>query len=172
MVSQPAPLSVETLARDHLDLLYRYAFRLTRSSTDAEDAVHETFLVAAEKIDQLRSPDSARAWLIQILRHQLFKQRRHAVPTELFELDELPMAEPGQGAIEEQIAAERLMELLDAMPTDYREPLLLFYFEDMRYREIAEALHVPLGTVMSRIARGKAYLREKLVPVEQTLPQG
>jgi RNA polymerase sigma-70 factor (ECF subfamily) len=171
-VSQPGELTVEDLARDHLEMLYRYAYRLTHSSADAEDLVHETFVVAAEKIDQVRSRESARAWLIQILRSRLSRHRRRQLPRSSVGVEEIQAAEPAESALgifEESFSAEQAMKLLREMPAEFRDPLLLFYFEEMRYREIAEALGIPLGTVMSRIARGKAYLRDKLAPLASTL---
>lgn len=171
-MSQSGELSMEGLVRDHLDLLYRFAYRLTQSSADAEDAVHETFLIAAEKFEQIRSPEFARAWLIQILRHQLARQQRQRIPTSTIDIHDIETAQLAPGPFDEMVPPGRVLELLDAMPAEFREPLLLFYFEDLRYREIAEALAVPLGTVMSRIARGKAYLRDRLVPAATTLPAG
>ncbi len=165
MGSQASGLSVEDLVRDHLDMLYRYAYRLTHSSADAEDLVHETFLIATDKIDQVRSAESARAWLIQILRSQISRQKRRQLPCSTVDVAEIEAAEPGPVSFEDIVPPGRTLEVLNEMPAEFRDPLLLFFFEEMRYREIAEALSIPLGTVMSRIARGKAYLRERLVPV-------
>lgn len=159
----PGPrISVEVLVERHLPSLYRYARRLTGSPNDADDLVQETFLIAAEKLEQLREPEAAFAWLVKILRGCRSRSFRRRSAERTIPLDEIAAVEPGGGGLADEIDEERLAAVLDAMPDEYRDPLLLFYFEDLKYREIAEVLDVPLGTVMSRIARAKAYLRERL----------
>jgi RNA polymerase sigma-70 factor (ECF subfamily) len=155
-------MTADDLLRNHLDPLFRYACRLTGSVADAEDLVQETFLIVTRKIGDLREPDRARPWLLQILRRCWMRQRRRALPIGQVRVEEIEAAQPGDAPGVGDVDADRLMAVLNALPDDYREPLLLFYFEELRYREIAEVLHVPVGTVMSRIARGKAYLRERL----------
>jgi RNA polymerase sigma-70 factor (ECF subfamily) len=80
------------------------------------------------------------------------------------DVDDIAQVEPGTPGITDEIDRDRVIAVMESLPDEFREPLLLFYFEEMRYREIAEALAVPIGTVMSRIARGKAFLRDKLLP--------
>lgn len=169
MAGQPdAGGSVSMTARElvelHLDSLYRYACRLTGSDVDAEDLVQETFLIASEKIDQLRDSDRAFAWLVKILRGCRSRQHRRKLPTSAVSVEELAVTEPGRPAEIDEIDPERVLAVLDSLPDEYREPLLLYYFEELRYRDIADVLGLPLGTVMSRLARAKAYLRERLVP--------
>lgn len=165
MAGDQASLSARELVENHLDALYQYACRLTRSPVDAEDLVQDAFLIAAQKLHQLREPDRAFAWLVKILRGLWARELRRRPPTAEVGVDEICAAEPGRPGDLDDVDPERLAAVLDALPADFREPLLLFYFEELKYREIAEILDVPIGTVMSRIARAKAHLRERLAPV-------
>lgn len=146
----------------HLDPLYRFAFRLTGSAADAEDLVQETFLIAQQKLHQLREPERARAWLFQILRRCRYQWYAQAMPVANVPVDEMAddLATP-IGSIDD-LDRDHVVAVLSELPDEYREPLLLFYFEGFLYREIAEILGCPLGTVMSRLARGKALLRDRL----------
>lgn len=160
----PVPMTARELVELYLDSLYRYACRLTGSDLDAEDLVQETFLIASEKIDQLREADRAFAWLVKILRGCRSRQYRRKLPTCSVSVEELQATEPGRPAEIDDVDPEQVLAVLESLPDEYREPLLLFYFEELRYRDIADVLGLPLGTVMSRLARAKAYLRERLVP--------
>ena len=155
-------MDVRLLVDQHYELLYRYAFRLSGSSVEAEDLTQDTFCTAQQKIGQLRDPASARGWLCKILRnHYLQGQRSHA---EVFveSLENLAL-EPEQAAdAPTDIDAERLQGVLGELSEAYRTPIILFYFEEFSYRQIAEQMGVPIGTVMSRLARAKAYLRSRL----------
>src|SRR5262245_38292887 len=148
----------------HYEALYRYAYRLTGSAADAEDLTQEAFGKALARLAQLREPDRAKAWLFRILRnlylHQVRDEKRHRViPLDAVgdlparEADAEPVIEPG-----------RLQQALDQLDEGFRTPLILFYFEEFSYRDIAEQMDLPIGTVMSRLARAKAYLRAKLSP--------
>jgi RNA polymerase sigma-70 factor (ECF subfamily) len=174
MAGQKSRITAQALVENYLHSLYRYAYRLTSSAVDAEDLVQETFLIAAEKIDQLREPDLALAWLIKILRSCRARQGRRALPISTVDVDDIAQVAPGTPGITDEIDRDRVIAVMESLPDEFREPLLLFYFEEMRYREIAEALGVPIGTVMSRIARGKAFLRDRLLPehaVERDQPE-
>lgn len=162
MAGEKDRITIEDLTRDHLDSVYRYAHRLTGSSHEAEDLVQETFLVAASKIDQLRDPARANAWLIKILRGHWCRTLRRRLPTATVSVEEIESVEPGADSVVDEVDPERLQQVLGELPEEYREPLLLFYFEELMYREISEVLEVPVGTVMSRLARAKAYLRDRL----------
>lgn len=150
----------------YLGTLYGYAFRLCGSDADAEDLVQETFLIAQQKLGQLRDRRAELAWLMKILQRCWWRQCRrlpvdNRIPVEEI-LDATSAAESSSADFE--VDVEQLMAVLNAMPAEYREPLILFYFRELRYREIADVLGCPIGTVMSRLARGKAYLRSRLVP--------
>jgi RNA polymerase sigma-70 factor (ECF subfamily) len=156
--------NVQKLVEEHYSSLYRYAFRLSGSSTDAEDLTQETFCQAQAKLVQLRDWDRAKSWLFSILRNAYLRRLRDSKVEHLVSLeavgelcdrapDPLPEIEPA-----------RLQQALNELPEPFRTPVILFYFEDFSYRDIAVQLDVALGTVMSRLARAKAHLRARLVP--------
>jgi RNA polymerase sigma-70 factor (ECF subfamily) len=148
----------------HYEGLYRYAYRLTGSAADAEDLTQETFGKAFARLEQLREPDRARAWLYRILRnlylHKIRDEKRHrTVPIDA--VGELPGRETDEPLV---IDPAKLQRALDELDEGFRTPLILFYFEEFSYRDIAEQMDLPIGTVMSRLARARAYLRSKLCP--------
>lgn len=142
--------------------LFRYALRLSGSSAHAEDLVQETFLVALERLDQLVEPDRAVGWLRTTLRNLfLANLRREKRRSGGFDLESV------EAPIE--TGREELLDLpkaLDQLSADYRIPLILFYVDHLGYRDIAEQLGLPVGTVMSRLSRAKAALRARLEPDE------
>lgn len=164
MAKAGARLNVQSLVDEHYEFIYRYAYRLAGSEADAEDLTQDTFLTAQAKGHQLRKLSSARAWLCAILRsHYLVRSRRRQTRF-LESLDGLAAEPPAKipEELPDEFDAERLQQILESLPESYRTPLILFYFEEFSYREIAEQMQLPIGTVMSRLARGKAYLRESL----------
>ncbi len=146
----------------HLAEVYRYAFRLSGSPWDAEELTQQVFLIAHQNVDQLRHPDSARAWLFTILRHCFGRNQRRWEPQREadlgLELDRLAEETPDA----ESIDSESLQAALNKLSGEYRLVVLMYYFEQCSYREIAEKLDLPIGTVMSRLARGKSALRKLL----------
>lgn len=156
-------LALAALVEEHSDLLYRYAFRLSGSATEAEDLTQQTFLAAHRHLDQLREPGRAKSWLCSILRNVYLKQVRGQPATHVSLQD---VAEPSTDAvIESPVDEEQLQAALLELPEEYRSPVILFYFGELSYKEIAEQLAVPIGTVMSRLARAKAFLKKRLAPV-------
>jgi RNA polymerase sigma-70 factor (ECF subfamily) len=150
------------LVERYYALLYRYAYRLTGSVADAEDITQTTFLAAHSKWDQLEDESKAKSWLFTIARNAYLKGLRgpSCVAIGDFEMFAAPSTETRPAEIDE----ENLQNVLNKLPEEFRSPVVLFYFEDFSYREIAEQMGVPVGTVMSRLARAKAYLREHLSP--------
>src|SRR3954471_24486324 len=153
----------------HYQALYRYAFRLSGSAADAEDLTQEAFGKALARLPQLREPDRAKAWLFRILRnaylHRVRDLKRHRVVPldavgDLAERppDDLPDIDPA-----------RLQASLNELDETFRTPIILYYFEDFSYRDIAEQMDLPIGTVMSRLARAKAHLRVRLLVVAPEL---
>lgn len=155
------------LAFAHVPFLYNMALKYSGNRYDAEDMVQETMLIAFEKFHQLRDQDKCRSWLFSILRNTFFKERKRAARAPLpFDNDHyLAMldAMAGEGEIsrrfEEKELATEVHRALDELPEQYRTVLLLYYMEEMRYREIADLLDTPIGTVMSRLNRGRAHLK-------------
>ena len=149
------------LVQQHYAALYRYAFRLSGRTADAEDLVQQSFLTAHQKIDQLRDPQNGKAWLFTIARNAYLKSLRGNAGTKLVSLEQAP--EPGEECPQDiRLDNEQLQSVLNEIEEEFRTPLILFYFEQFSYKEIAEQMDVPIGTVMSRLARGKAHLRQKL----------
>ena len=166
MESSELQQRVAELIGQHYELLYRVSFRLTGSVADAEDLTQQTFLTAQQKLHQLRELESAKSWLLAILRHHFFRNRSRAARQSV-SLDSLP--EP-TGLIDEptDFDSEELQMALNELPDEFRFPLVLYYFHELSYQEIAIQLDVPLGTVMSRLSRGKQHLRRRLMADETT----
>ena len=144
----------------HHQGLYRYAFRLTGQSADAEDLVQETYLQANRKLHTIKNLGSLKPWLFSILRNQhLMRLRQRGKPVESLEdLGDWPAPSSG---IEAEHDSELLQRLLLEMPEGYRTPLILFYLEDFTYRDISDQMGIPIGTVMSRLARAKDWIRTR-----------
>lgn len=155
-------VDIEHLVHEHHADVYRYARRLCGQVADAEDLVQQAFLSAQRKLDQLREPCKARAWLLAITRNCFLKscrKRRPQASSALeFDLDQIPLP-----AEDSAVDADALQEAVQELPEEFRVVVLMFYFEFLSYREIAQQLDVPIGTVMSRLARAKKYLRQRLV---------
>jgi RNA polymerase sigma-70 factor (ECF subfamily) len=156
--------SWDEVVRTHADRVYRLAYRLSGNRADAEDLTQETFGKALSRLGQLREPDRAKAWLFRILRnaylHRVRDERRHKLVS-LDAVGELP-CQPAETLPD--VDPSKLQEALNELDETFRTPLILFYFEEFSYRDIAEQMDLPIGTVMSRLARAKAYLRVKLTP--------
>ena len=170
-MAEPSPcVDLTQLVLDHHEVLYRYAFRLTGSGPDAEDLTQEVFLVAQQKLVQLREPGNARSWLFTILRNSYLKSFRRRTPVPAINL-ELDIESIPQEVVEREIDGERLQMALNELPEQFKTVVLLFYFEQRPYREIAELLDVPIGTVMSRLSRAKGQLRSRLFEDESPGPR-
>ena len=146
--------------------LYRYAFRLSGSAADAEDLTQEAFCQAQRKLGQLRDWQRARAWLFSILRNAYLHRARTHKQMHLVSLDgvaELPERLPEPLP---EVDPERLQRALNELPEGFRTPIVLYYFEEFSYRAIAEQMELPIGTVMSRLARAKAHLRSRLLTAD------
>ena len=164
---------VGALALEHLDAAYNLGRWLLGNEQDAADAVHDAYLRAARSA-QTYAGGNARAWWLAIVRNcclaKLSTRKREA---QLRSVDAARADTPPRVSEAEEHAqtAQRdalLAEQLRALPAEFREVLLLREFEDLSYREIADVLGVPIGTVMSRLARGRAQLQRAL----QALPDG
>jgi RNA polymerase sigma-70 factor (ECF subfamily) len=155
--------SVEKLVEEHYASLYRYAYRLSGSAADAEDLTQDAFCQAQRKLGQLRDWDRAKAWLFSILRNAyLHRLRAHKRDHEvsLDGVGDLPQRLPEPLP---EVDPPRLQQALNELPEAFRTPIVLYYFEEFSYRAIAEQMELPLGTVMSRLARAKAHLRSRLL---------
>lgn len=160
-----AGTSFEEVVDVHYEALYRFALSLARSEADACDLVQQTFYRWATKGDQLRDTSKVKSWLFTTLHREFLGRRRHE---DKFPKVELSSVDEGQltavaASPEKQLDGATVMTALQQLEETYRAPLALFYLEDNSYREIAEILDIPIGTVMSRISRGKALLREAVL---------
>lgn len=155
------------LVDEHLAAVYRYAYRLTGCEAEAEDLTQQTFLTAQNKLAQLREPAAARGWLYTILRHAYLRRAKRRKPLLASAIELNLDAIPEERADEVPLDEGRLQAALDELPDDYKLVLMLFYFEDCSYRDIAERLEVPIGTVMSRLSRAKSHLRARLLAAER-----
>jgi RNA polymerase sigma-70 factor (ECF subfamily) len=160
------------LVSAHHGAVYRYAFRLTGSAVDAEDLAQQTFLIAQQKLNQIRDPGRVHQWLFAVLRSCFLKNRRRRVPSLAanldLEIDEVPDRPPAGESVDKEMLEQALGEL----PQEFRLVLVMFYFEECSYKEIATQLEIPIGTVMSRLARAKSRLRQRLMPPSGRTLQG
>jgi RNA polymerase sigma-70 factor (ECF subfamily) len=158
----PPSFDFPALVVAHHAALYRYAYRLCGCAAEADDLTQQAFLVAQQKLHQVREADRAGAWLFAVLRSCFLKSLRRQRPANAatlnVEVEEFADRTP---AVEE-IDRERLAAALADLPEEFRLVVLMFYFEDLSYQEIAEQLQIPIGTVMSRLSRGKGHLRKRL----------
>lgn len=143
--------------------LYRFALSLSRKESDAGDLVQQTFYVWAAKGHQLRDASKAKTWLFTTLYREFLARRRQS--DRFVELDDDSVfIEPPHVApsVLNALDAATVLKTLQCLDERYRAPVTLFYMQQHSYREIAEILAIPIGTVMSRISRGKAELRKAL----------
>ena len=153
----------EALALPHLDAAYNLARWLSGSPADADDIVQEAMLRAFRAIDGFRGGDT-KVWLLTIVRncwHSFSASERRRYHTELD--DELPAEGTGPEEAAAQVGRLRQLEAqLALLPEEFRSTLMLREMEDLSYRQIAEVTGAPIGTVMSRLARARALLRERI----------
>lgn len=145
---------------EHSRRMFRAARSVLDSDADAEDAVSQAVLQAWQSLDKLRDKDAARPWLVKIAVNCAYAQRRKQ--GRVVYLDDLPQ-EP---AAPEPPQTGGLWEAVCALPPDRRAAVTLFYYEDMTVEQIADALHVPRGTVKSRLSRARKQLKQMLCDEE------
>ena len=149
--------------------LYRFGFSLTGSEADAGDLTQETFYIWARKGRELRKPGSVKTWLFTTLHREFLKIRRRQkrFPHETINETVHPLPHVPAVCIE-RLDVQTLLRSLGELDEAHRAVLVLYYLEDLSYKEIAEVLAVPLGTVQSRIARAKAQLLRSLTDTPLT----
>ena len=147
----------------HVDL-YRLAKWLLRNQAEAEDLVQETFVEALRSFHRFEKGTNCRAWLIKIMYHTLSKRRRESNRLRVVadadeQIAETVAVEPPRSEV---VVEEEVLNALKHLPEHYQEVVILSDVEDMSYKEIADALSIPTGTVMSRLHRGRSLLRSEL----------
>jgi RNA polymerase sigma-70 factor (ECF subfamily) len=168
----------EELALPYLPSLYRVAMRLRADQQDAEGLVQDTYIKALQAFPSLREPEKVRPWLLQILsRAAIDRFRREPREVYVGDLEDLdgfslydkirdedpfPYSEQLHQDFLAQFRDEEVNRALRALPQEYRLPLVLFYVEELSYRELAEVLECPVGTIMSRLFRGRKMIEREL----------
>jgi RNA polymerase sigma-70 factor (ECF subfamily) len=152
------------LVDSHYTGLYRYALSLARSSSDASDLTQQTFFVWAKKGHTLRDLNKAKTWLFTTLYREFLRNKRlSARVTAIEDLSPREQEFPADGSDPlAKLDSQMVMEALQEVEVIFRAPLTLFYLQELSYQEIADSLEIPIGTVMSRLSRGKAELRASL----------
>jgi len=158
------------LTYPHLEFLFNMALKYTGKSYDAEDIVQETMYLAYRNFHQLRDEEKCRQWLFAILRTTFLKEKRSFIRR--------PLLDDGSGYLkhltdesadslsllfEKKMDREDIQYVLERMTEKHKSPLMLYYMEDMTYQEIADYLDIPIGTVMSRLARAKKQMKKELL---------
>ena len=153
-------LDFEDVVARFYEPLFQFAFSLTRAEADACDLTQQTFYVWATKGHQLRDATKVKTWLFTTLHRAFLESRRRQVRFPHYELEEVPLDLPTLSpATVNQLDAAHVLQALAQVDDLYQAPVALFYLEDCSYKEIAEILDVPIGTVKSRMARGIAQLQ-------------
>jgi RNA polymerase sigma-70 factor, ECF subfamily len=171
MAQKPAPaaadhgwVSFESEALPHVDRLFRLAMWFERNRSEAEDLVQETMMQALQSFHRFQPGTNCRAWLTTILQHVRSNRRRARSRSPLVEDpdDRIGQTIPFVPPVPQQLTDEDLLGALRRIPAPFQEVIVLSDVEELTYKEIAEALAIPLGTVMSRLHRGRALLRAEL----------
>jgi len=158
----------EAAAMPHLTALYRTAKFLVRNPAEAEDLVQDVYLEALKSFHRFQPGTNCKAWLFSILFHRFHHLRRRMLKSSLEETlpDQDSMA--AEPPAPQEIKDEEILAALDKVPLAFREVVVMADIEEFSYKEIAGALKLPLGTVMSRLSRGRKLLREELSEVAKS----
>ncbi|HEY2012364.1 MAG TPA: sigma-70 family RNA polymerase sigma factor [Bryobacteraceae bacterium] len=160
----------EAAALPHLNDIYRSAARLLGDGARADDVVQDVYLQAWKSFEQFELGTNCRAWLFKILFHTLHHYRRKWLNIRMIkESDEvIERAVANPPPVAERITDEEMLAALTEVPQDFRAVVLLCDVEEFTYKEAAGILNVPIGTVMSRLSRGRRLLRERLSGVARS----
>ena len=171
------PRDFEAEALVHADSLYGAALRMTRNPADAEDLLQETYLKAFRAFDRFEAGTNLRAWLFRILTNTYIStyrsKQREPHLTDVDDVEDLylyrrltasGLSRSAEDAALERLTAPEVLHALDELPEQFRLAVVLSDVEQFSYKEIAEITGVPIGTVMSRIHRGRKALQKALAP--------
>lgn len=169
---------LEAEALGYIDSLYRTALRMTRNPADAEDLVQEAYLRAFRSLHQFKPGTNLRAWIFRIMTNAYIneyrKRSRRPTSSSLDDLEEFylydhlidsgvqPTSERPEDVVLDRLTAQDVIDALDSLSDDFREVVLLADVEGFSYREIAEIMDIPVGTVMSRLYRARRRLQSTL----------
>lgn len=162
----------------YLDSLYRAALSMTRNAQDADDLVQDTFVRAFQYFDQFRAGTNARAWLFRILTNLFInayrRNKREPERSSFEELEDFYLynrladanqaagSEPPEQAVLNKIQGDAVREAIAKLPDEYRETVVLADLHEFSYQEISEMLEIPIGTVRSRLSRGRKLVQRAL----------
>lgn len=156
----------KALTYPHMKLLYNVALKYCGNVFDAEDIVQETYLMAFNKFYQLKEKSKCKPWLLRILRNNFLKSyqkkkaRQKLVETDYIEFLKAGIsADTAENILEKSSNQQIVQNAMDQLPEKYKEVLLLYYMDDMFYKDIAQTLDIPIGTVMSRLSRAREGLK-------------
>lgn len=168
--SKPRTEDFEAAALPHLGDLYRTATRLLSDSTKADDVVQDVYLQAWKSFDKFEAGTNCRAWLYKILFNTMHHYRRKWMSTRMVQDKEdlLEQTVAWSPPVPEHLTDEEVLAALEGVPQDYRAVVLLVDVEEFAYKDTAAILNVPIGTVMSRLSRGRKMLRERLAATAQS----
>ena len=162
MTTEPI-LNFENIVSAYYQPLYRFGYSLAKNEHEAGDLAQQTFFIYAEKGDSLRDKSKVKSWLFTTLYREFLRRKRKDSRMDSYEPE---MLENVGGSVEPHVRrtmdGHLAVEALEEVDAVYREPVSLFYLKDHSYKEIASVLEIPIGTVMSRISRGKSQLRDVL----------
>jgi RNA polymerase sigma-70 factor (ECF subfamily) len=154
-------LNFESIVSAYYQPLYRFGYSLAKNEHEAGDLAQQTFFIYAEKGDSLRDHTKIKSWLFTTLYREFLKRRRKDSRMDSYDPELLEnTAGSTQPEVHRSLDGNLAIESLAKVDEIYRQPLALFYMQDLSYKEIAEVLDTPIGTIMSRLSRGKAQLRE------------
>ena len=164
----------EVEAMPHVDRLFRLAMWLERDRTEAEDLVQETLTQALQSFHRYTPGTNCRAWLMTILQHVRANRRRARgrAPVDVGIEERVANTIPFVPPVPEVVTDEDLLAALESIPAPYQEVILLCDVQELTYKEIAAALEIPIGTVMSRLHRGRELLRTALATKRRTSAAG
>lgn len=155
----------EKAVQAHYQNLFRFARHLSGNEADAADLTQYAFHRLALHLQRIRDGAKVKSWLFSTVYRRFIDDRRHAQRFPKVEMDEAWVPAAGGEATSARRSADQQLVLaaVDSLEPELRAPLLLFYMRDFTYREIAESLEIPLGTVMSRLHRAKSALHARLI---------
>ena len=156
-------VDLELAVRDHYQVVYRFAWHLTRHQEDAADLTQHAYAMLLENHESITDTAKVRAWLQSTVYRKFIDQKRRIIRFPQVEYSDEVLPESAQEAdAGERLDARAALEALQLLEDELRAPLSLFYLNQCSYREIARILELPVGTVMSRLHRGKKLLYETL----------
>jgi len=160
----------EAEAMPHLNDIYRTAYRLVGDATQAQDVAQEVYLQAWKSFHRFQPGTNCRAWLFKILFHCVNHYRRSRFRWSLLKENEefLESNLTAPPPIPDRLTDEDILGAMDCIPGDFRAVILMVDIEEFSYKEAAEILAIPIGTVMSRLNRGRKLLRERLEQVARS----